>query len=53
MYDYGQTLFISMGVPEGLAPTLANIVNILMQVAISYPTMKFWVMPDNRIKGKT
>ncbi len=45
---YSQALFISLGVPEGLAPTLANIVNILMQVVISYPTIKFWVMPDKK-----
>ena len=45
---YSQALFISIGVPAGVAPTLANIVNILMQVIISYPTMKFWVMPDNK-----
>ena len=45
---YSQALFIKIGVPSGLAPTLANIVNILMQVVISYPTMKFWVMPDKK-----
>ena len=46
--DYSQTLFINIGIPAGIAPTLANIVNILMQVVISYPTMKFWVMPDQK-----
>lgn len=45
---YSQALFINIGVPAGIAPTLANIVNILMQVVISYPTMKFWVMPDKK-----
>lgn len=45
---YSQALFINLGVPAGVAPTLANIVNILMQVVISYPTMKFWVMPDKK-----
>lgn len=45
---YSQALFIKLGVPAGVAPTLANIVNILMQVIISYPTMKFWVMPDQK-----
>lgn len=43
---YSQALFVNMGVANELAPTLANIVNILMQVIISYPTMKLWVMPD-------
>lgn len=45
---YSQTLFVKLGVSQGLAPTLANIVNILMQVFISYPAMKFWVMPDKK-----
>ena len=45
---YSQTLFINIGIPAGIAPTLANIVNILMQVVISYSTMKFWVMPDQK-----
>ena len=45
---YSQALFIKLGVPAGVAPTLANIINILMQVVISYPTMKFWVMPDKK-----
>ena len=44
---YSQALFIHLGVPAGLAPTLANIVNILVQVILSYPTMKFWIMPKN------
>lgn len=41
---YSQSLFINLGVPGGLAPTLANIVNILTQVVISYPVMKFVIM---------
>ena len=45
---YSQALFVNMGVPKELAPTLATVVNILMQVVISYPTMKFWVMPDKK-----
>ena len=44
---YSQALFIHLGMPAGLAPTLANIVNILVQVILSYPTMKFWIMPKN------
>lgn len=42
---YSQTFFTGMGVPTGITPTLANIVNILVQVALSYPAMKFWIMP--------
>lgn len=42
---YSQSFFLGAGVPAALAPTLANVVNIAVQVAISYPTMKFWIMP--------
>ena len=42
---YSQTLFVCLGIPQGIAPTLANLVNILVQVAFSYPAMKFWIMP--------
>ena len=45
---YSQALFVNIGIPQGLAPTLANIVNIIMQVVISYPAMKFWIMPDQK-----
>lgn len=41
---YSQAVFIGIGIPKGFAPTLANILNILLQVAISYPTMKFIIM---------
>lgn len=41
---FSQSLFVGWGIPAGLAPTLANIVNILAQVVISYPIMKFVIM---------
>ncbi len=41
---YGSNFFMSMGVSEGLAPVLTNILNILIQVAINYPMMKFVIM---------
>lgn len=41
---YSQALFIRIGIPHGLAPTLANILNIVLQVLISYPSMKFIIM---------
>ena len=44
---YSQAFFVQLGVPGSLAPTLANIVNIVVQVVVSYPTMKFWVMLEN------
>lgn len=42
---YSQTFLVNLGIPQGITPTLANLVNILVQVAVSYPVMKFWVMP--------
>lgn len=42
---YSQTLFVNFGISQALAPTLANLVNILVQVVLSYPAMKFWIMP--------
>lgn len=42
---YSQMLFVNLGIPAGVAPTLANVVNILVQVVLSYPMMKFWIMP--------
>lgn len=43
---YSQGFFVKLGIPRGLAPTLANILNILVQVLLSYPAMKFWIMPS-------
>lgn len=45
---YSQQLLIQIGTPTGLAPTLANVINILVQVVISYPMMKFWIMPKQK-----
>lgn len=48
---YSQDFFVTLGVPQNLAPTLATIVNIVVQVAVSYPAMKFWIMPPEKKKG--
>lgn len=45
---YTQELLLQIGLPEGIVPTIANCINILVQVLISYPSMKFWIMPGNR-----
>ncbi|MDC7287473.1 GtrA family protein [Blautia schinkii] len=45
---YSQRFFIHLGLPASLAPTLANVVNIAVQVLISYPSMKFWILPPNK-----
>lgn len=42
---YSQAIFVHMGLPLKIAPTLANMTNIVIQVVISYPAMKFWIMP--------
>ena len=48
---YSQALLSRIGIPQIWVPTLANIINILVQVVISYPTMKFIIMKDSE-KGK-
>ena len=48
---YSQALLVNIGVPKSLTPTLANIVNIVVQVVLSYPTMKFWIMPKETQKS--
>lgn len=45
---YSQAFFVSVGISKGLAPTLANILNIVVQVVLSYPAMKFWIMPSDQ-----
>ncbi|MDK2809228.1 MAG: hypothetical protein PWP24_1965 [Clostridiales bacterium] len=45
---YSQQLFIQIGIPTGVVPTLANVLNILVQVILSYPTMKFLIMPKQK-----
>lgn len=42
---YSQAWMLRWGIPAGLVPTLANVLNIIVQVLLSYPTMKFWIMP--------
>ena len=46
MPAYSQSLLANLEIPAGLVPTLANILNIIMQVLISYPAMKFWIMRE-------
>lgn len=45
---YSQAVFVGIGISKRLAPTLANVVNIVVQVILSYPTMKFWIMPKEK-----
>lgn len=41
---YGSNFFMSLGLSEGFAPIATNIVNIMIQVVINYPMMKFVIM---------
>lgn len=43
---YSQAFFVNIGIAGGIAPTLANVENIVVQVVISFPAMKFWIMPE-------
>ena len=49
---YSQRMLINIGLPKGIVPTAANMINILVQVVLSYPTMKFWIMPSERVIEK-
>ncbi len=49
---YSMQFFRSMGVSETLAPTLANVLNIVVQVAVSYPLMKFVILPGKQGRGR-
>lgn len=46
---YSQTVMVAAGISPGVIPTLANVVNILVQVAVSYPVMKFFIMPKEEM----
>lgn len=46
--SYSQAFFTNLGIPQPIVPTLANVLNIVVQVLISYPSMKLWIMPDDR-----
>lgn len=45
---YSQKFFGDIGVSAIFVPTLANALNIIVQVVIRYPTMKFIVMPEKK-----
>lgn len=46
---YSQKFFGDIGVPSAFVPTIANILNIVVQVVISYPAMKYVIMPENKV----
>ncbi len=45
---YSQKVLASWNVSRTIVPTLANVINILVQVILSYPAMKFWIMPKSK-----
>ena len=45
---YSQKFFRDIGIGASIVPTLANALNIIVQVVISYPTMKYIVMPEKK-----
>jgi len=36
------------GMGDGLASTIATVVNTLLAVVVSYPLLKFWIMPKDK-----
>ena len=42
------SLCVGRGVGAGAAATIAGVVNTLLAVVVSYPLLKFWVMPGGR-----
>ena len=45
---YSQAFLLCLGLSQVLVPTAANLMNIVVQVVLSYPTMKFWIMPADK-----
>ena len=45
---YSQKFFRDIGIGASIVPTLANALNIIVQVVISYPTMKYIVMQEKK-----
>lgn len=45
---YVTALCMGWGMNSGLATTVASVVNTLLAVVVSYPLLKFWVMPKNK-----
>ena len=37
----------TLGLGSGTASTIASVVNTLLAVIVSYPLLKFWIMPKN------
>lgn len=40
------SLCMGMGLDAGVAATVASVVNTVLAVVVSYPLLKFWIMPS-------
>ncbi len=40
----------TLGLGSGLAATIASVVNTLLAVVVSFPLLKFWIMPSDKPK---
>ncbi|MBW3091098.1 GtrA family protein [Bifidobacterium miconisargentati] len=45
---YVTALCQGWGMNAGVAGTIASVVNTLLAVVVSYPLLKFWIMPKNK-----
>lgn len=45
---YVTSLCQGWGMNAGVAGTIASVVNTLLAVIVSYPLLKFWIMPKNK-----
>ncbi|NMM94836.1 GtrA family protein [Bifidobacterium oedipodis] len=45
---YVTSLCQGWGLNAGLAGTIASVVNTVLAVVVSYPLLKFWIMPKNK-----
>ena len=43
---YSQKILSETGMSMNFIPTVANMINVLIQVVVSYPAMRFWIMPS-------
>ncbi|MGO3358968.1 MAG: PTS cellobiose transporter subunit IIC [Bifidobacterium crudilactis] len=44
---YVTALCVAWGMNSGVAATVASVVNTLLAVVVSYPLLKFWIMPKH------
>lgn len=50
---YVTALCMRWGMNSGVAATVASVVNTLLAVIVSYPLLKFWIMPKDKAEGSS